>query len=133
MRIRSKSGVRVDVLAVVLCVVAVVSACLVFRDVQTANRAADAFIKDNPAGYNEWILNYPFARTYTVSAVGYASSCSILAGEVVELKAGARDGAGDTSILHVCFTGLWWKRSLPRVDITNVTSGFGFMPPRSFP
>jgi hypothetical protein len=99
----------------------------------TANRAAGAFIRANDTYYDNWVFDPPLVRRYTVFAVFTSSPCSILDGDVVEASVSVHDASRTTAVMYTCFSGWWWRKSIPSIYITDVGSRFQYMPPRGFP
>jgi hypothetical protein len=113
--------------------VALPTVWFISKVVCTANRAADVFVRANNTYYGNWVFGSPLARRYTVFAVFTSSPCSILDGDVVEINARIRDAHGTTAVMYTCFSGWWWRKSIPSIYVVDVRSRFQYVPSREFP
>jgi len=129
-RVRNDAGMA---RVMVLCLLAVPMVWFASKTMRTADRAADAFVRASDTYYDNWVFDSSLTRKYTVLTVLTSSPCSILDGDVVEASANVHDVYGNTAVVSICFSGKWWKKSIPSIYVTNVRQPFQYVPPRVFP
>ncbi len=131
--VKARSSTLSFLWLVLFFVVGMLFVTLIAKRMETADRVADAFIRENAAQYDSWVINTSFTRKYTIFGVFTESPCSILNDDVVELKVNVHDISGTvTAVMHVCFRGDRGSK-YPLVYITDSKSKYGFIPQKGFP